>query len=174
MSTKSSFELETESEVDVCICPICYDNIVSSDVTTTTMCKHVFHTTCLDKAKLFIDANSDFTCPMCRTVLVSAPSRENEYIHYDPEYINRHVVRNMYVVRQITFPVASIMRGGMSRPRNRYLQYMPDVCIAERLDNHVNIFNDILDLISINEESGRFTMQRYQDFLQGRIQEFSM
>ena len=167
MSTKSSFELETESEVDVCICPICYDNIVSSDATTTTLCKHVFHTACLDKAKLFVDANSDFTCPMCRTVLVSAPSRDNEYIYYDNEYINRHVVR--HIINPNRYIAQNIYRS-----RARYLQYMPDVCIAERLDNHVNIFNDILDLICINEESGRFTMQRYQDFLQGRIHEFTM
>ena len=44
-------------------CPICYERMTSKD-TTTTRCKHVYHSTCLERW-----LTTNHTCPLCRETL---------------------------------------------------------------------------------------------------------
>ena len=57
-------EKEKETEKDEHTCPICYEEITTTNIAITE-CNHMFHTSCLLKA---VERNVD--CPLCRSVLL--------------------------------------------------------------------------------------------------------
>jgi hypothetical protein len=70
-STTVSICNATEAEAKRC--GVCQDDMIGPTVVRHTVCKHVFHNSCLERA-----AMSSTTCPMCRRSLRAQDSGEDE------------------------------------------------------------------------------------------------
>jgi hypothetical protein len=69
----SSIE-NTEVEVEVVECPICYEEINQLKNCVTTECGHQFHCSCLMQNS----AINGFACPMCRSTMATEDEEEEE------------------------------------------------------------------------------------------------